>query len=188
MARQYLAGELPAQEHARRRIPGHGACGIVSAERLWHLRHGGKRVGMVCRLVSAGLLRAQSGKKSARPGNEFRSQRARRHETRATRWFVSLQRGLVNRLPPELSHEEFARHRDAAHGVSRCERWAGTCLTLTARQRSNTDFSQFLLVVEQKQGDRLVGLQRKRADAEMIRSVLSLLGDGWLDGEQHAPR
>ena len=50
---QHMAGSISSERCGRRRLRRHRAGEIVSAEWLWALRHGGKRLGMVQRLVSA---------------------------------------------------------------------------------------------------------------------------------------
>ena len=76
MANTYQ-GHFPNKEHRRRWLPWNFAGGPVSPESLWSVRHGGKRVAMDKRLVSAGLLQStrRSGwhrAQSARAGRPSR--------------------------------------------------------------------------------------------------------------------
>src|SRR5262245_49939416 len=91
MAREHLARPLSEGKYASGRLSRNRTGGFFRAERLWPLRHGWQRVGMVRRLVLAGLLRQESRKESTRTGHELRSQRTGRGQAGATRRFVSVQ-------------------------------------------------------------------------------------------------
>src|SRR5262245_11871722 len=59
MAGKYLARPLPAQQYQRRRVHSHGAGRVVCAQRVWPVRYGRKRLGVVPRLVPPRLLRRE---------------------------------------------------------------------------------------------------------------------------------
>ena len=55
---EHLPGPVPRSRHRRRRLRRHRAGRAVPRQRLRPVRHGGQRLGVVQRLVSARLLRA----------------------------------------------------------------------------------------------------------------------------------
>ena len=71
---QHLAGGVPSRERERGRSCAGRPGQIVPAERLRALRHVGQRVGVVLRLVPAGLLHRQPGTQSTGSPRESRSE------------------------------------------------------------------------------------------------------------------
>src|SRR5687767_3450233 len=72
---EHLAGLVSEREYRRGWVQGAGTGRQLRAERLWPARHGGQRLGMVRRLVSAKLLREKSADQSDRSRHQLRSER-----------------------------------------------------------------------------------------------------------------
>ena len=66
-SREHLAGGLPAPQHGRGRPSRHGTRGQLRAERIRTVQHGGKRLGVVRRLVEHLLAPAASAGDTRQP-------------------------------------------------------------------------------------------------------------------------